>query len=194
MAAPVFVSLTQHETPEEQSRVAARAAGYVFWILVAFTASGSLILNFFGISIHALRIAGGMMILSSAYGMLNKRDRLLPEEQAEAAEKEDISFSPLAMPILSGPGAIAVMIGLTTDCDTWMHYAVVGLVIVLVCLACYFTLKLSNGLMEKLGKTMIKAFSRIMGFILLCVGVQFIVNGVNPLIKQLLKEVLKIYH
>lgn len=187
LAAPVFVSLTHDETEQERHNLAKRACFFVFWILLAFFLAGTLILGFFGISIDALRIAGGLMILGSAYNMLEKKKKLQPDEEKEAEEKEDIAFSPLAMPLLSGPGAIAVIIGMTTDAKSIMYYPVIFLVIVTVCLSCYLTLKVSGKIVERLGETMVKAFTRIMGFLLLCIGVQYIVNGIKPILETIIK-------
>ncbi|MEB3287654.1 MAG: MarC family NAAT transporter [Vampirovibrionales bacterium] len=182
MAVPTFVSVTAHDTPGQRISLARRTGFFVFCILIIFFISGSLILTFFGISIDALRIAGGLMILSSAYGMLNQKSRLAPEEQQEAGEKEDHAFSPLAMPLLSGPGAIAVIIGLTADAKTFWHQLCIIGVIALISYSCYLTLRLANKVVSNISKTTINAFTRIMGFILLCVGVQFIVNGVQPIL------------
>lgn len=188
LAAPVFVSLTQHDTEEERKTLARRASFFVFWILLSFLLAGTLILGFFGISIDALRIAGGLMILGSAFSMLEKKNRLQPEEEKEAEEKEDIAFSPLAMPLLSGPGAIAVIIGMTTSAKSLAYYPVIFLVIVLVCLSCYWTLRVSGKIVARLGETMVKAFTRIMGFLLLCIGVQYIVNGITPILKGIFQQ------
>lgn len=183
VAVPVFASLTQKYTTKQKMETAQRASMYVLWILIAFFIAGGLILKFFGISLEGLRIAGGLMIIGSAIEMLQKKDRLLPQEQQESEEKDDIAFSPLAMPILSGPGAIAVMIGMTTDAKTFFHYIVILIIICLVALSCYIFLILANTIAHKMGTTMMKSFTRIMGFILLCIGVQYIVNGVMPLLK-----------
>ena len=183
LAVPVFASLTQKYSPKQKMETAKRASMYVFWILIVFFIAGGLILKFFGISLEGLRIAGGLMIIGSAIEMLQKKDRLLPAEQQESEEKDDIAFSPLAMPILSGPGAIAVMIGMTTDAKTFFHYIVILIIICLVTLSCYIFLILAHGIAHKMGTTMMKSFTRIMGFILLCIGVQYIVNGVMPLLK-----------
>ena len=183
LAVPVFASLTQKYSTKQKKETAKKAATYVFWILVIFLIAGGLILKFFGISLEGLRIAGGLMIIGSAVEMLQKKERLLPAEQQESEEKDDIAFSPLAMPILSGPGAIAVMIGMTTDAKTIFHYMIILIVICLVTLLCYIFLILAHAIAHKMGTTMMKSFTRIMGFILLCIGVQYIVNGVMPLLK-----------
>jgi multiple antibiotic resistance protein len=190
MAAPVFVTLTEGQTAAQRNTVARRASMFSFAILSIFFITGSLILNFFQISIDALRIAGGLMILSSAYGMINKQASLNTEEEKEAqikaATHDDIAFSPLAMPILSGPGAIAVIIGMTTNAGgNWLNYLVIVLAILTVSISSYLVMRISDTMMQRMGPTIVKAFTRIMGFILLCVGVQFIVNGVSPVLTRI---------
>jgi multiple antibiotic resistance protein len=188
MAAPVFVTLTKGETPRQREALARRASSYAFAILTLFFATGSLILNFFQISIDALRIAGGLMILSSAYGMFGQKESLDPDEQQEARAKEDIAFSPLAMPILSGPGAIAIIIGMTANAGGFgLKYLLILLAIFAVCVSSYWVMRISDTIMQKMGSTMVKSFTRIMGFILLCIGVQFIVNGIVPILGQVVK-------
>ncbi len=184
LAVPVFVSLTEKFSPEKRVEIASQASWYVFWVLVVFLIAGGLILKFFGISLEGLRIAGGLMIIGSAVEMLEKKSKLLPREQEESETKDDIAFSPLAMPILSGPGAIAVMIGMTTDAKSWMHFPVILLIIILVSVLCYVFLRLAHIISSKMGEATMNSFNRIMGFLLLCIGVQYIVNGVMPLLKQ----------
>ena len=184
LAVPVFVSLTEKFSPEKRIEIAAQASWYVFWVLVLFFIAGGLILRFFGISLEGLRIAGGLMIIASAVEMLEKKSKLLPKEQEESESKDDIAFSPLAMPILSGPGAIAVMIGMTTDAKSWMHYPVILIVIILVSILCYVFMRLAYFIAKRMGEATMNSFNRIMGFLLLCIGVQYIVNGVMPLLKK----------
>lgn len=183
IAVPVFASLTDQYSPLHRIATAKKAAWYVLGILLAFFVAGGLILKFFGISLEGLRIAGGLMIVGSAIEMLEKKDKLLPDEHQESALKEDIAFTPLAMPLLSGPGAIAVIIGMTTEAKSWLHYPIILLTICLVALSCYVFMRLSPMIVQHIGNTTMKSFTRIMGFILLCVGVQYIVNGVLPLLK-----------
>lgn len=183
VAVPVFVSLTEKYSSKKRLGIAKDASIYAFGILLTFFIAGGLILKFFGISIEGIRIAGGLMIIASAYEMFAKKERLLPQEQQESEVKDDIAFSPLAMPILSGPGSIAVIIGMTTDAKTFDHYIVIFLVICLVALSCYICLSLAHIISQRVGSTTMRSFNRIMGFILLCIGVQYIVNGVMPLLK-----------
>ena len=183
LAVPVFVSLTEKYSPEKRIEIANHASVYVLGILLTFFIAGGLILKFFGISLEGLRIAGGFMIIGSAIEMLEKKGRLLPVEQEESEVKDDIAFTPLAMPILSGPGAIAVIIGMTTDAKSWIDYPIILFIICLVALICYIFLRLAPIISQKMGSTAMSSFNRIMGFILLCIGVQYIVNGVMPLLK-----------
>lgn len=184
LAVPVFVSLTEKYSSNKRVEIAKQSSIYVLGILLTFFIAGGLILNFFGISIEGLRIAGGLMIIGSAVEMLEKKERLLPREQEESEIKDDIAFSPLAMPLLSGPGSIAVIIGMTTEANKISHYAVILFVIFLVALLCYIFLRLAHFISQKIGSTTMSSFNRIMGFILLCIGVQYIVNGVMPLLKM----------
>ena len=183
LAVPVFVSLTEKYSSQKRIEIANQASLYVLGTLLVFFIAGGLILKFFGISLEGLRIAGGLMIITSAIEMLQKKERLLPQEQQESEVKDDIAFSPLAMPILSGPGAIAVIIGMTTDAKSFLHYVAILLTIILVAFFSYVFLRLAHTISQKMGDTMMKSFNRIMGFILLCIGVQYIVNGVMPLLK-----------
>lgn len=188
VAVPVFVTLTQKYKPAQRVELATKASIYVFGILLVFFAAGGLILKFFGISLEGIRIAGGLMIIGTAYEMLAKKERLLPQEQHESEEKEDVAFSPLAMPILSGPGAIAIIIGMTSDAKSIQHYSAILVVIFLVSFCCYIFLRLAHIITHKLGETTMRSFNRIMGFILLCIGVQYIVNGVMPLLRIAFKS------
>lgn len=186
MAAPVFVSLTDEMNAEEKAQLAKGAAINIGIILLVFFLLGSFILGLFGISINALRIAGGLMVLTNAYNMLNKKERLLPEEKAEAADRDDMAFSPLAMPLMSGPGSIAIIIGMTSNVKFWLDYGVIMAVILVVAFFCYITMRLADPLVNRCGKTMVKAFTRMMGFILLCVGVQMIAVGVQSFLRATL--------
>ena len=183
VAVPVFVSLTQKYNSGQRIILAQRASMYVLSILLVFFIAGGLILKFFGISIEGIRIAGGLMIIATAAEMLQKKERLLPQEKHESEEKEDVAFSPLAMPILSGPGSIAVIIGMTSDAKSALHYTAILITIFLVALSCYIFLRLAHTITHKMDSTTMRSFNRIMGFILLCIGVQYIVNGVMPLLR-----------
>jgi multiple antibiotic resistance protein len=149
-------------------------------ILVTFLIGGSFIMGFFGISLPGIRIAGGIMVAGIGLGMLatGKKEAVTDAERDEARAKPDISFTPLAMPQLSGPGSIAVTIGFTSLATHWTDYVAISLGIIIVAAISYLTLRLSTQVARTIGTNGLNALTKIMGFLLLCIGVQFVVNGI----------------
>jgi multiple antibiotic resistance protein len=142
---------------------------------------GSFIMSFFGISIPGLRIAGGLLVAGIGSTMLMGPNRDPSHDDPAAAEaraKRDVSFSPLAMPMLSGPGSIAVTIGFTSLATQWLDYGAIILGIFVVAVITYVTLRLSERVVIVIGVNGMNALSKVMGFLILCVGIQFVVNGV----------------
>lgn len=181
-AVPVFLSLTEHNTETERVGIAKKASFYMFLVLVIFLLAGTYIMSFFGISLPGIRIAGGLIILRAAYAMLNpsESERKISEEAEEAAkEKQDVSFSPMAMPMLSGPGSIAVVIGLASQASGIIDLTVMTAAIVLVAVISYGLLRLAPFSKRYIGPTGMGAITRMMGFIAMAIGVQFILNGIS---------------
>jgi multiple antibiotic resistance protein len=154
--------------------------------LTAFFLAGSYILNFFGVSLDALRIAGGLMILSSGYALSSGKfaeNRAMSDEvKEEALHKEDISFAPMAMPLLSGPGSISLLISMFAEHTDLPSRAVIASVIIFTGLSIYLILRVSPQLFKYFGVAGIKAISRIMGFIVMALGVQYIITGITSLV------------
>jgi multiple antibiotic resistance protein len=181
--AAVFMSITGGDSTENRRKQALKGSLYAFAILIVFLITGTLIMEFFGISIPGLRIAGGIMVMQVAFSMLKDNDVAMKKEaKNEAVQKQDVSFTPLAMPSLSGPGAIAVTIGLSAGTDRWVDYTAIVLGIFLVVVIAFLTLRASGRILGFFGKTGITALSKIMGFLLLCVGIQFLINGIVEII------------
>jgi multiple antibiotic resistance protein len=135
-------------------------------------------MNFFGISIPGLRIAGGLLVSGIGLSMLSSRTPAQEERERDAARaKRDISFTPLAMPMLSGPGSIAVTIGFTSLAETPVDYAAIILGIIVVAFISYLVLRISSRIVLVIGINGMSALTKIMGFLLLCIGIQFVVNG-----------------
>jgi multiple antibiotic resistance protein len=178
---PIFISITEGLTRGEQKHQALKACLYAFVILIVSLAAGTLILNFFSISLPALQIAGGMVIARAAFAMLRpqKQHHQTPDEEQESKERPDVSFVPLALPLLSGPGSIAVMINLATHVTFWADGIMIGVAAALVCTASYFILAESLQLIRFLGVNGMNAMSKLMGFILLSLAVQFMINGIT---------------
>jgi multiple antibiotic resistance protein len=179
----LVVSITADLTPNERRDQIGRACIYMFLILTAFLVAGGLIMSFFGISIPGLRIAGGMIVSYLGFRMLFPEPQPISrQEQAEAIRKDDVSFTPLAMPSLSGPGSIAVVIGVSSTVQKSDHvvldYVLVAIGIAITALISYIVLRAATRLDRVLGATGMNAVARLMGFLLICIGVQFVINGV----------------
>lgn len=184
MAAPVFIAVTAGDSPSKQKRQARAAAWYTLAILLGFFAAGTFIMKFFGISLEGIRIAGGLMIMNAAKGMLDEKEKLNQAEYAESVEKEDVAFSPIAMPLLSGPGAIAVIIGMSARANGPGDYLAISAAIVAVTLVSWLVLRLSPRIVRGMGRTVLNAMTKMMGFLALCIGVQFILDGALSLAAQ----------
>ncbi len=179
-SAPVLLTITEGDSESRRNQQVRQGCCYMVIILVTCLFCGSFIIRFFGISIPGIRIAGGFLVSGIAMSMLAPA-RLGPDERrrhAEARSKSDISLTPLAMPMLSGPGSIAMTIGFTSLANHWLDYAAIILGIAVVAVISYFTLRLSGQMVKLVGANGMNALTKFMGFLLLCVGVQFIVNGV----------------
>ena len=189
-AIPVFLALTPTDTKEERRSTALKTSIYFALLLVAFFLAGTVILTFFGISLSAMRIAGGLVILASGYGLLYGKmadSRAVSKRvKTEALEKEDISFSPMAMPMLSGPGSISLLIGYFDEYAELDQRLIVIAVIVSLAIIVYLILLSSPALFKLLGLAGLQALTRIMGFIVMAIGVQYIILGVIQLANEIM--------
>jgi multiple antibiotic resistance protein len=182
----VFLALTSDNTVAERRTVARFTSLWFFIILAAFFLAGSLILKFFGLDLNALRIAGGLIILNSGYGLLNAQKsnserRISKKVEEEAQHKQDISFTPLAMPLLSGPGSISLLIGLFSEQTDWPNRGVILGVIAAMALIVYLIFASAPYLFRVLGEGGLAAMSRIMGFLVMSIGIQYIIYGILSL-------------
>jgi len=175
---PVFFSVTSSWESRDRHRTAVKAGIWVFVILVTFLFFGRFVLYFFGISLPVLKIAGGLIVANTAWGMVTSHARITPEESHEALDKEDISLTPLAMPLLSGPGAIGVVMALAAHVDTAAAY--LGMVIGIAAIALSVVLFLCMGgpLVRRLGPSAVGAINKIFGFLILAIAVQLVWNGI----------------
>lgn len=197
-AAPTFLAITEGDSDARRREQARKGCFYMICILVSALTGGTFIMNFFGISIPGLRIAGGILMAGIGMGMLTNQQKLgkPDEEEREAARKKtDISFSPLAMPMLSGPGSIAVTLGFTSLATHWTDYLAIIAGIISIAALTYAMLRVSGKIVAIIGPVGVNAMTKIMGFLIMCIGVQFVVNGVlgiatDPDLLRSIKEVL----
>lgn len=189
--APVYLSLVDGMTREEKKGVAKKGAITACVVLIVFWLLGRVIFSVFGITVHAFRIAGGILFFKVGMEMLEakiSRRRSTPVEEAEAENKEDIGYTPIGIPLIAGPGAITSVMILSTDATDIMYKSVLLLAIVLVMIITYLTFITADKLTERFGRTGLRIMQRIMGLILMVMAVQFIINGVDPLIKGWLQH------
>jgi multiple antibiotic resistance protein len=182
-AVPVYLAMTPEYTQKERNRTSRLTSIYFFLILSLFFLAGTWILGFFGISIGAMRIAGGLVIMSSGYtlltGNMSKSGATSKKVTEEALHKEDISFAPLAMPLLSGPGSISLLITYFDEYPLWWQKGTIVGVILTMGIIVYLILRFAPLLYQFLGEAGLRALSRIMGFIVMSIGVQFIIGGIS---------------
>ena len=175
---PIFFSLTESFAPAERNRTALKTAFYVFAILVTFLFFGRFVLNIFGISLPVLKIAGGLIVANTAWNMVTASSRITSAESDEASTKEDISLTPMAMPLLSGPGSIGVVMALAAHVDSSSSYLGMVIGITVLAVSVYLFLRFGGPLVGQLGPSAVGAITRIFGFLILAIAVQLIWDGV----------------
>jgi multiple antibiotic resistance protein len=170
--AVVFLAITANLTDAERQRQVLLACSYATAVLLVFLFGGSLLINFFGISMPALRLAGGLIVARVGFGMLSSPG---PDDDPERGPRRtDVAFTPLAVPMLSGPGSIAVTIGMAAGAHSVVDYFAIAMGIALVMAVSYAVLTSARAVKRHLGTQGIDALTRIMGFLLVCIGVQFV--------------------
>lgn len=178
----IFAALTKDETPAHRRVLATRGVLVALAILMFFAVLGNIILDLFGITIPALRTAGGILLLLIAIDMVFARHSggtgTTDEEEKEARQAHDISVFPLAMPLLAGPGAISAVILLTTGAGSDIEFWLVLLAIVLVLALAWLTLLIAIPIQRLLGLTGLSVVSRVVGILLAALAVQFVFDGI----------------
>lgn len=188
--APIYLSLVDGMTKDEKKSVAKKGSITALIVLISFWLLGRLIFSIFGITVHAFRIAGGILFFKVGMDMLEakiSRRRSTPAEEEEAGNKEDIGYTPIGIPLIAGPGAITSVMILSAEAIDLSHKIMLLLAIILVMMITYTTFITADKLTERFGRTGLRIMQRIMGLILMVMAVQFIINGVDPLIKDWLK-------
>ena len=186
---PVFLTMTNGLSDEERKRIVKRATITSFLILMGFTFCGQFLFKFFGISTNGFRIAAGIIILKIGYDMLQARysNAKLKEDEIKAYAN-DISITPLSIPMLCGPGAIANGIILMSDASDWALKATLVTVIAFVYVLTYVVLRLSTKLVRIIGETGNNVMMRLMGLILMVIAVECFVGGLKPILIDIIQQ------
>lgn len=179
----IFAALTKDNTPRERFIFATRGTLVATAILLFFGFLGDGILDLFGITLPALRTAGGILLLLIAIDMVFARHSgatsTTSEEDVESRHRNDISVFPLAMPLLSGPGAISAVILLTTGAENDLDYWLVFVALLVIMFSAWLTLLLAIPIQRLLGITGLAVVSRVIGILLAALAVQFLFDGVK---------------
>jgi multiple antibiotic resistance protein len=185
---PTWLTLTQEYTKEDRLHTLKKVIINAAVLFLGFVLLGKSILLFFGLSVTSIKLAGSLMIIMAALKLEVskpiKGSKLA--KKAEQNHREDISFSPMAMPLIIGPGTIAVIItfleeygNILVNIQTTLYILLSGVIILAIC---FFLLKYSDKIMNLLGYGGLSALSRLNGFILLCIGMQFFVSAIKDIL------------
>ena len=187
-----FLALTSQHPTSLKKAIAQKACMVAFGVLIFFSLAGGALFKYFGLTLAALKIAGGILLFTIALGMLyGKRTgaKITPEEEKEHSEPdEDITVIPMAIPILSGPGAITTVMVLSGEAQTPMKLSMVLLAILISIIICYWVLANSVVILKLLRTTGVKILTRIMGLIMSVIAVQFVINGIADVLPTLIKK------
>ena len=184
---PVYITLTSHLSPKSAKLVAYKAVLTGLVTLILFAVAGKFIFDFFAITIHSLRVVGGIIFFIAGYDMLQARlNRTKSSEDEHLGESRDVAISPLGIPLISGPGAITVSIVLYNDAADLSYKVVLLAVILILMTIMLFSLLGGRKVMNILGENGNKVLMRIMGLIVMVIAVEFLFSGLTPLVRSML--------
>lgn len=180
---PPFLAMTDSDTAENRLQMARRACTAACLVLLIFSITGLTILDFFGITVPAFKIAGGILLLRTSLEMLQgtRPTRMTAGEQEEGSQKDDISITPLAIPLLCGPVTIVTGILLSARATSWLHYPILIGTILVIYLITYVVLRIAVTYSHLFGEIARRIVTRLMGLLLAALAVQFAVNGIREL-------------
>jgi multiple antibiotic resistance protein len=178
---PAFLAMTPMDTPQQRAKMAGLACGVSAGLLLFFAILGERIFGLFGITLSSFKIAGSIVLLLIALDMLQARRSPVQETREEkdaGTAKEDIAITPLAVPMLAGPGAISTAILLRAQAKGWTQEIALLVCIPAVCFACYVILRLASHGVGWISPIAMRIATRIMGLLLAAVAVQFVLDAI----------------
>ena len=186
---PVFMSMTTELSVADRNKTAKKASIVSLITIIAFAFTGQLLFNFFGISVNSFRVVGGVIFFIMGMDMLQARlGQVKIKDNEVKSYVTDISITPLAIPMICGPGAITNSIVLMEDANTLSKQIILIISIVLIMFLTYLILYSSSRLIKLLGQTGINVMMRIMGLIVMVIAVEFFFSGLKPIILDILKS------
>jgi multiple antibiotic resistance protein len=190
-ATPMYLALTNGYTPEHRQRTIRSAVLTAFLVLTVFALLGGTIFQIFGITIHAFRIAGGVIFFGIGMDMLQaKRSRVktTEEEEKEGMTKEEVGVTPLGIPMITGPGAITTVMVLMTQARDPVFVGILFGAILIVLALTYVVLSTAPRVVGFFGQTGLNVMTRIMGLLVTVIAVQFIVDGSRPILIDIIRQ------
>ncbi|HKJ06020.1 MAG TPA: MarC family protein [Flavobacteriaceae bacterium] len=187
---PVFMTMTANLSEKQRRKTAKKATLVAFFTLLFFAFSGQILFNFFGISVNSFRIVGGVIFFAMGWDMLQARlahVKHTDDEQQINAYVEDISITPLAIPMICGPGAITNAIVLMEDSTTLMHKIILISIIAGIALLTFLIYMGGSKILKFLGDTGNKVMMRLMGLIVMVIAVEFFFSGLKPILLSIFK-------
>lgn len=185
---PIFLGLVDGIDKSEQKKIAWKSVSLAFIIVAAFSIFGSLIFKAFGITLPAFQIGGGLLIFVVGYQLLHGKESAMhhpPEgENDQDTAVEDIAISPLAIPILAGPGTISTAMNFVGEGSSVLHIAVVIGMFALICIITYFCFIFGEKILLHFKKGVVKVITRLMGLIITIISVQMVIAGIHNAIKM----------
>jgi len=182
---PLFLGLVGVRSYQEQKKIALRSTLVAGLLVLGFALLGGAVLRYLGISLEALKVAGGLLLFKIALDMINAQlERETDEEQAESRLRTDVSVFPLAIPLIAGPGALASVLILTGTAPggVWGFLVVLAMA-ALVLFITYWSLRAALRFSNLLGRTGINVITRILGILLAALAVQYVADGVRVLLR-----------
>jgi len=173
---PIFLGLTENTDEQTKKVISKKATLTAFIIVVAFVILGKFIFELFGITIPAFKITGGFLIFYIGFEMLQSKKSDIKHTKVEV--DDGIAVSPLAIPILAGPGTIITATNFVTDAN-YIHIAIVITIFAIMCYMTYLAFVLSDRIIEKFGKNIIVVIGKIMGLIIAIIGTNMIIEGIK---------------
>lgn len=186
---PVFLSMTKAMDNSQRNKILRKATLISVAILLIFTFCGQVLFTLFGISTNGFRIAAGFIIMKIGFDMLQAKYKSTQMSDQELRDyAEDITVTPLAIPMLCGPGAIANGIMLMDQASNWIMATVVVGSILFIYILSYVILRFSTRLVPILGETGNNVMMRLMGLILMVIAVECFVGGLKPIVVEVIRQ------
>lgn len=187
---PIFMTMTADLDAEHRAKTARKASLVAFITIIAFAFSGQLLFKFFGISVNSFRVVGGIIFFLMGMDMLQARlARTKVQDDQVKSYVNDISITPLAIPMICGPGAMTNAIVMMEDADTMLKKIALIVGIAIIMLLVYVILLSSSKIIKLLGETGNNVMMRLMGLIVMVIAVEFFFSGMRPIIVDIFTEI-----